>query len=242
MVVVAEQEYVRLEEQAHQFSLAAVIHVLDCLQDCLERMFRGGNRRVEMEMTMVRLCTPGLDTSTDALLRRVQALETALKTGVAPTGHVPAVVPVQPSGAAEEDISRMEAEEGLAVKKAEEELPLSGQTEPLSCWPEILEALHATSPSLCSFLDNSVAYRSGKYVLIDAPNSMAFEVLRKSPNQIEKMRAAITKVTGKVYRLGPYKAQSAEESSSMAEDPLMALMTKAEEAGIKTSLHSSDKK
>ena len=87
------------------------------------------------------------------------------------------------------------------------------------------------SPSLASFLDNSTAYVSGDFVLIDAPNSMAFELLRKSPQQKDRMRDAIRQITGRVYRLGPYKR---EENAPVrqAEDPLNELMAKAEQAGI----------
>ena len=66
---------------------------------------------------------------------------------------------------------------------------------------------------------------------------MAFEVLRKSQNQIEKMRDAIARVTGKVYRLGPYKRQEEEQERGQPSDPMMELLEKAEEAGIKTTCY-----
>ena len=50
----------------------------------------------------------------------------------------------------------------------------------------------------------SCAYLSDPYVLIDSDNEMAFELLRKS-SQRDKIRTAIKEVTGKSYKLGPYK-------------------------------------
>ena len=238
LLPVAVSEYEQLEAQAHQFSLEAVLHHLDCLQECQEKMFRGGNRRVEMEMAAVRLCSPELDSSPAALVRRIQLLEAAVKTGGIPAVRQQAISePEQPVPAALPTAGQPEERRAPVSEPGHsDELPSSHMT-PLDCWPEILSALHETSPSLCSFLDNSVAYLNGKYVLIDAPNSMAFEVLRKSQNQIEKMRDAIARVTGKVYRLGPYKRQEEEQERGQPSDPMMELLEKAEEAGIKTTCY-----
>ena len=70
-----EEEYGALEKQALAIPLSAVLHGLDTLQDALERMGRGADRRTEMEMAVIRLCSPELDVSPSALLRRIEALE-----------------------------------------------------------------------------------------------------------------------------------------------------------------------
>ncbi|MFR5069200.1 MAG: hypothetical protein ACLTE2_04785 [Eubacteriales bacterium] len=41
----------------------------------MEKIYRGANARITFEMTMIQLCTPQLDTSAEALLRRIDALE-----------------------------------------------------------------------------------------------------------------------------------------------------------------------
>ena len=58
---------------------------------------------------------------------------------------------------------------------------------------------------IASAFHGSVAYVSGDFVLIDAPNSMAFELLRKSA-QRDKMRIA-NEITGRTYKLGPYRRE-----------------------------------
>ena len=47
--------------------------------------------------------------------------------------------------------------------------------------------------------------------MIDAPNSMAFELLRKSA-QRDKMRVAIKEITGRTYKLGPYRREYQEKN------------------------------
>lgn len=75
LVAVTEDEYRKLEQQALKIPLPVILHGLDTLQDTLERMYRGVDRRTEMEMSMLRLCCPELDDSKAALVRRICALE-----------------------------------------------------------------------------------------------------------------------------------------------------------------------
>ena len=85
------------------------------------------------------------------------------------------------------------------------------------------------SATISAAFTGSSAYVSGDYVLIDAPREMAFELLRKS-SQRGKMRDAIEQVTGRVYKLGPYRRPEKQEAE--AEDPLLRLTGMAREAGI----------
>lgn len=81
LVVVPPAELQRLQQEAARFSLPAILHCLDALQRTLERLKAGASRRIEMEMAVLRLCTPTLDADVSALTRRVQALEDALRAG-----------------------------------------------------------------------------------------------------------------------------------------------------------------
>ena len=65
-------------------------------------------------------------------------------------------------------------------------------------------------------------------MLVDAPNEIAFRLLRE-PAQRENMRRAIQQVTGKTYKLGPYKSQNEQEETN---DPLAELAGLAENQGI----------
>ena len=88
------------------------------------------------------------------------------------------------------------------------------------------------SATISAAFTGSSAYVSGDYVLIDAPREVAFELLRKS-SQRGKMRDAIQQVTGKVYKLGPYKPAAPEEEQQ--EDPLLRLADRARDAGIEVT-------
>ena len=88
-IPVSEEEFQSLTKQALSLSLTAILHGLDTIQDTLEKIYRGANARITFEMTMIQLCTPQLDTSVEALLRRIDALE---RKALAPTAAAPTAV------------------------------------------------------------------------------------------------------------------------------------------------------
>ena len=227
VLAVPASEFERMEKQALDAPLPLIFHGLETLQAALEKMFRGGDRRTVFELAMLRLCAPQLDTSPDALLRRIEALEQgvpqkAVKLPDVPKGAAPKRRPL-PS-AAKAETPAPPATEG----QEEEPEVLQTSAEPLAQWPEILQLVKAATPSAGAAFHGSKAYVSGGYVLIDAPNQIAFQLLRRQ-DQREKVRAAIQQVTGQSYRLGPYKKR---ESSQQEEDPLARLAQEAEQAGI----------
>lgn len=95
-------------------------------------------------------------------------------------------------------------------------------------WPKVLKVLKNYSPTVSLAFKNSKAYLSDPFVLIDSDNEVAFELLRKS-SQRDKMRFAIKEVTGKNYKLGPYKK---EKKSEVKIDPLAELADEAKKLGI----------
>lgn len=107
---------------------------------------------------------------------------------------------------------------------------LSVSAQPFYDWPEILDNIRAYSSSVAAAFNGSSAYISGDYMLIDAPQ-LAFELLKRQ-SQRDRMRDAIQKATGRVYKLGPYKVKKEGDISETSEDPLAVLAKRAEQAGI----------
>ena len=85
LIVAPPAELARMREEAARFDLPAVLHCMQVLQQSLERLRGGVSRRVEMEMAVLKLCSPELDTGVDSLLRRVRALENAVQSGGPPS-------------------------------------------------------------------------------------------------------------------------------------------------------------
>ncbi len=258
ILAVSEEEYSRLTKQALRNPLPLILHALSLLQAALEHMSRGADRRIEMEMTLLKLCAPELDSSMDSLVRRIEALER----GIPRVSQISSDSPVSSSNLKENDKPAEEKQAPLSPENSE----VSGSSQPeqvlpappphhkpensskpapskptstselmanarrLAEWPEILQILKEYSAAISAAFTGSSAYVSGDYVLIDAPREMAFELLRKS-SQRDKMRDVIQQVTGRVYKLGPYKPVSTAGAPD-EKDPLAELAGKAREAGI----------
>ena len=254
MIQASGEERRLMEAQARSMSLPAVLHGLDVLEDALNKM-RFGSQRVQLEMALVRLCSPELDTSPEAMLRRLEALETA---GPAMREAPPArEEPPEPGSQEEDEIAALldggppepppQRRPPPPPPKAREEAPvpregapkavkdevdpeeLSARAERFGAWPEILQAMSAASKSVAKAFEGSRAYISGNYLLIEAPG-IAFELLRR-PEHRAMLRDAVQRATNRVYKLGPYKKPGAPGAGQEA-DPLEELARRAQEAGV----------
>ena len=236
ILAVTDADYETMTKQALSVPLEGILHALDTMQSALEKMYRGGDRRTELEMALIRLCSPQLDTTPDALLSRIEALERGAVRSeperARPPGERKPAPEAARESAPEEDASAEEdelpASPGLPAQESPEAEDLQKDAERLEPWPEVLEILKGYSHVIAAAFNGSSAYVSGAYVLIDAPNDIAFQLLRK-PEQRDNMRRAIQQVTGRTYKLGPYKKT---EKPSEEEDPLARLAQDAEAEGI----------
>lgn len=237
MLAVPESEFTELEKQALSTPLPVILHAMDTMQDALERMFRGEDRRTVFEMAIIRLCSPQLDSGADALLRRVEALERGVPRAAEPAAAQGAVPEKKPVPARTRQASKEEpplppepdAPPAGSASAASDDLDrLQSEATRLSEWPEILQAARSLSPSVGAAFSGSTAYVSGGFILIDAPNKIALQFLRR-PEQRDKIRQAIQQITGRSYRLGPYQRQ---EKKAEAADPLAELAKSAEQEGI----------
>lgn len=242
LLAVTDSEYEELTKQARAISISTVLHAIDALQATLEKMFRGGDRRVEFELAMMRLCSPQLDFSPQALVRRIEALEHGIsiaKTPMTPkkavdTARSQSNSSLQDKKTAAADSGTQTHSDGSKRETATSAEPeqileqLRKNAEKLAQWPEIVELVKNYSHTVAAAFTGSTAYVSGDYVLIDAPNEIAFKLLKK-PEQRANMRKAIQQVTGRTYNLGPYRKPKQE---SPEDDALVQLGKKAASEGI----------
>ena len=79
MVVLSDSEYEIAFDQAQILTLADIVYSMDILSRAAERMGKGNDNRTELEIALVKLSSPELDASTDALITRISALEKTIK-------------------------------------------------------------------------------------------------------------------------------------------------------------------
>ncbi len=249
MIVLPPDEMTRLKAEAERYTLPTLMHCLDVLQTALERLRGGSNRRVEVEMALLKLCEPALDTSTAALVRRLSAVEAALQNGGAPLAcaTVPAPQPVavetpaepvaeQPAAVTEEPaaeenpVPAQPAQEVAQPTAPAAQLTADGDT-PFDKWEDVLSELSQTAPPLHGVLIGSTAAIRDDFVLISTENAM-FRTLVSGDGNKKKLSDAIEKVTGRTYRIGMKKAAAKEAPPSEPDSPLSAFLRESRDAGI----------
>ncbi len=281
MLAFADREFEAAQSQCDYLSLADIVYFMDVLSRAFERMGKGTNNRTELEMALVKLCSPELDSTTEALTTRVAALERTVKilqsTGVVvkesekveskPTiSTTPVVEDVKPepekvnvkpelnatTETAEEKVEPIaEPKETQTKAHVTNELPPAPPTEPavtaeqpkktavdlnavyenavpMHEWPEVINNLKQYSRAISAAFDGSSAYISGDYLLIDTDQDIAFQLLKKSA-QRDNIRKAVLEVTGKTYKLGPYKKPEVREKK---DDVLNNFIANLKNSGI----------
>ena len=78
---VGAEERAPLEEQANAVPTAEVVRLVDALGDSLSRIRRGGDPKLELELTFLKLTRDYTEPDLDALLSRLETLEKAVENG-----------------------------------------------------------------------------------------------------------------------------------------------------------------
>lgn len=220
-IVCSATRMAALEKQAERFDIKEIIYTLNVLQSATALM-KTGDRRCEMEMTVVKLCNPELSTDIAAIERRISLLESgAVKAKAVPAAKREEPEPAEEAAPVVEDMVEDEIPPMPTDADNPEAAPVfEGE---VKRWNEILALLTRNCPLIAAVLNDSKAYIKGDYLLIDAPNSQFKSLIRQEGGRYKQsIREAAEQVLGVTYKLGPYtKPEEPQES-----DPLTALANK----------------
>ncbi len=227
-IVCSAKRLSSLEKQAEKFDIKEIVYTLGVLQAATASM-KTGDRRCEMEMTIVKLCNAELSVDLAALERRISALENgAVIAKAAPITKAEEPKPVEAEEIIDEDddLPPLPDDSDIPISDAVEEKPQAkvpnDEGEVLK-WNEVLAILTQTCPLIAGVLKDSRAYIKGDFLLIDAPNSQFKTLINQANGKYkENIRAAAQRVLGATYKLGPYKKATATAEN----DPLAALADK----------------
>jgi len=199
-------------------------------------MSRSTTKRAELELALATLCDPDARTGYDALIQRIEKLESALRKGafaqpIRQDELKPAEEPMPAAEAAEPIAEAPEkpAEQEVKPKTVETAPPkpaeppkksaaLAGETIlPFAKWEKVLDALARINPANYNMLRDTRAFFNGKQVLIDVSNPVILNMLRSNEYLKTNIKQAILEATGERYGLGPYRP---EEEQKQQQDPL----------------------
>lgn len=312
MFVMNDDEFEQAQSQCDYVSLADVVYFMDVLQRSAERMGKSSSNRTEMETAIVKLSSPELDMSQEALTARLVKLEKAVNMGgfskvsnasqnnntsnkedaekfdlankkeensvpdrieETPQQNAPSFPNIETTAAANDLHNKLEEMRSkLAIKEEEtktqddsqpvgkngsnvpfptiedssapvqEKIPakrspvnleeIYANAEPFLRWQEVVENLKEYSRPIAASFDNTEAYISGDYLLIDAKTDIPFNLLKRSPEQKDRIRDAVQEMTGKRYKLGPYKPPVKKQEKT---DPLATFAQKLKDSGVEVT-------
>lgn len=231
------QDAQRLSEQAAGYPMGQILYSLTVLQDALSRMGRTAQTRVELEMAAIKLCSPELDRSLEAILARLDRLEAQVRSG--------AVVP--PAG--EEKAPASELQAALTrVQKTPPQKPATPPQDasqqdrpkkpvvPFTPWPQVLEALRHINTALHGALVSTEAFLDGEIVLIDCQDPLFLEMIRSNDYAKKSLHQALQSGAGRDYRIGPFKRERYERKK--ADDPMEQILASAEKLGVDMSVEN----
>lgn len=240
------QDAQRLSAQAAGYPMGQILYSLTVLQDALSRMGRTAQTRVELEMAAIKLCSPELDRSLEAILARLDRLEAQLRNGIVVSSAAAASADVgadaHPETASELQAALTRVQKTPPQKRSAPAQDASQQDRPkkpvvpFAPWPQVLEALRHVNTALHGALVSTEAFLDGEIVLIDCQDPLFLEMIRSNDYAKKSLHQALQSGAGRDYRIGPFKRERYEMKK--ADDPMEQILASAEKLGVDMSVEN----
>ncbi len=250
-VTVAQPE--RLAAQAKAVDDAKLVGAIDSLSAAVAAMREGDDPRLTLEVALLKVATPSLDSSREALLRRIESLESQLTGGGGgKAGSAGSRSPMAGSAKAEPEASAPAPalpDENASPAPPPEEQPAPEEPEPeasvatatveigrvVEAWPAVVDHLRDGGSAMLSTLFDEARPleidEERSVLLIGFPESAKFNKKKAEakPN-VERMTEAITVIVGAslrpVYELVEVEApaESSEPTADLSEEEKIDLI------------------
>ena len=221
---VGTEERPPLEEQANAVPTAEVVRLVTALDDALNRMRRGGDPKLELELVFLKLTRDYTEPDLASILARLETLEKTAEDGGGAVASSPQTAP---------DVARKEspgevasAQEAAEEEPPSDEAPVSEEPderdEPAvdlaSEWQGIMGELKRRRQALTAAVygEAQVEGFDGEVLRLVYPEEQGFHVgMARDKGHIEKLTAVLEERLGTVPRL-EIRAAVGEESAASA--------------------------
>lgn len=255
LIVCPQAELEKIAVQAQNFTLARILAAMDILNETAVRLKAGANSRAAVEMALLRLADPQLDSDVNALVARLAEVERRLDTGAFQTSVKGNTIteetkksvsnPVSVPEQATQNVARVQpippappvSAKPAADKPVAEEKSVAPQTETeFPKWAQAIERLAAIDRPLVPHMKDSSAVVRGDLLLIKSENPLLGQFLHTGSHANCIVRA-LYDVTGVKYKLGIFNsnqqsAASGAQPESPKKDPLSDLLNRAGALGV----------
>lgn len=233
LIVCMPDELTRLRVLAEKTDLDTVMRRLSQLQECRERMMRVMNRRVEFEMTLIKLCgnvknnAGTIDNS--EIYDKIKQLENKISNASNSTAASDKRTEKSEVLSANSPAAEAEPVPTVDIKKLRAE-----DLVPCERWKDVLEEFKKVNPSVAGSLENSTAVTAGNVICITAQNRFFMTLFKVKDNAVS-LSETISRVLGQRYAIRARCATSQAQQQSMAEK----LVKKAIDSSIETAVENN---
>jgi DNA polymerase-3 subunit gamma/tau len=223
-VTVAQHD--RLAEQAGRIGEAKLMGAIDELSAAVANMREGDDPRLSLEVALLKVTRPALDSSQEALLRRIEALEAGGgsgqgPSGPAPSGQGPATPPASGGSEAQAAPKPKPKPEAPSADASEDAVVAMIEIERVvELWPAVVDHVRGSGAEMLSSLfDGSrpIAVDVERSVVkVGFPESAKFNKRKAEarPN-VEKVAASLQAILGAPLR-PVYELVEVEEATEQA--------------------------
>ncbi|MCI7805098.1 MAG: DNA polymerase III subunit gamma/tau [Oscillospiraceae bacterium] len=212
-------EIERLKSLSDKLELNEILSKITILQECNEKIGRALNKRVELEMCLIKLCTRQISQKT---LDNTEIYDKIKQSG---SSQSYAAKP-EPT-----TVSQAVSQPEEQVKPAVDMSKLKGSDfKPLAEWTAVLEEFTRICPSVSGTLAGSKAFVYKNIMLIDTQNKFFLKLFKVKEN-VQQLDKAIQTVMGKQYVIKA-RCSSADKEDKKAD----MLIEKAINSGIETAV------
>lgn len=235
LIICMPDEIEKLNELARKIPLEEVMNELSALQKCRENMSRVMNRRVEFEMTLIKLCGNKNNSSetidNSEIYDKIKQLENKISSFSSGNFSQTARKQSQPEVlTANSPVRNAEPVPNVDIKNLRQEDLIS-----CSRWNEIVEELKKIKPDLAGALDGSYAFTAGNVILITAVNRFFIQIFKSNKDNATALGDTINRVLGQRYVIKARCSTSISEQKSMAEQ----IIQKAKNYSIETAVDNN---
>ncbi len=223
------EDHHRYLEQIKKYSTHSVLDIMEELQKCLTKMRSSGMRYIDLEMSLVRICSiaekeaihsrDGKEKTVQDRIIPIAAKDTKLSKQD-PVVQEPVTPETSLEGCSETDVSPKEQVPPNSSAKTD-------MNASFDSWGSVLEVLRGINAPLWGCLVESSAYLQGGRVLIDSDSDLFREMMQKDEYAKASIKQAILNVTGKKYSIGPYPKKQEEKA-----DPFLDFIKSLDEKKI----------
>lgn len=214
-----------LQQLAADTEMDVIMARLNAMQSCRERMGRAVNRRVELEMTLIRLCSQQLPVSSSAAVSapEMQALQERI-------AQLEGRAPAQTLTPEEAEVTKPHASPAPEPEPEVDFRSLKmSDFQPVAQWGEILEECGRRNPAVLGTLSGSQAVYHANIMLIVAENPF-FLTMFKDKYNAKTLGDAIQAVLGRRFVIRAKCSAAAAKPR-----PVEEMLEKARNSGISTT-------